>query len=351
MGVTRDIVRGASPQLSVDALASPKQPLADTEPCETANTSPPQNLTEKSQTIVAYVKEWEQLVARNRFEESEMLLRHREQEARFFLQLSCPRPGPRSETVSPQPASEEHSVNPSFGNSTGETIIVDLGSESEDEHEEPTGEETSVMAENTPQSKQPIKNNNQDSINTNASFAEESYYTRRPRHEGGWWSVSEQTWKILSHAEKQKASDIGWAMETDAGMNPAFPCTHCRQLGLECRISAQPAVLLNGSTRQRCCTYCFANALRCYLLDSPDQEDTTSVLPAIQISDARAKLKRARVSSPVSQPADVKEEEDSTENTRTSVDQGPVRGSTAVAHSRSSNSKKLRRISIDLSGD
>ncbi|KAL1646524.1 hypothetical protein SLS58_003110 [Diplodia intermedia] len=253
-------------------------PVAQLQQCEAADTSQAPQLSAQNVqhnhcqdlSFAEAVEEYNKLVAQNRIEEHELVLRHLH-------------PQPEPEVLSTDTIEKKgHSDKPMSKNLAQKTIIIDLGSESEDEVDEPTGG-VSNKTNNTPQHVQPIesgskstpaakpKNGPDDATNPGKR------YVRRPRRRGQWWSVSLEDWERLSEREKQKRSEI----------------------------------------------------------------------PA-----ARPSLKRARPSSPALQATDMKKEPDGPQREDYKDNMTvPTRSSTAVTHSRSSNNKKLRRISIDLTED
>lgn len=257
MDINRNNTSGGLPQLGKMPVLPSTAECGPTamELCEAANprNSTSQHLTLTDQSLVTFADEYQQLVERNRVEELELFSRHRKEEAQCYERIHHLRQNIKDETACAQP------------NLTApETVIVDLGSDSEEEGE-PAGKAIS------PQQAVPIRSGSQDKPAIDSSEIRarpQKYYIRRPESKGTPWSCSEEKWKGLPAQRKKTLSNVGWVMEMDAGKNASPACRYCEKFGYECRVLANPWIGKDGVTHPRCCTYCFLDSITCSLLVS-----------------------------------------------------------------------------------
>ncbi|KAF9640963.1 hypothetical protein BFW01_g12769 [Lasiodiplodia theobromae] len=311
--------------------------------CEAAN---PQNstsqhhvLTLADQSLVTAADEYQQLVERNRAEELDLFSRHRKEEAQCYERIHL-RQNTHDACAQPKP------------NLTApETVIIDLGSDSEEEYE-PAEKAIS------PQHALPAIDRSE--------IRAKKYYIRRPQSEGTPWSCSEEKWEGMPAKRKETLSNVGWVMETDAGKNVSPACRYCEKFGYECRVLAKPLIGKDGVTQPRCCTYCFLDSIRCSLLDRPiPQRDVPDLeMPDVEMSDVHTPLKPggsgsrgnsiSELTTLLSTPIDGGSAElqtltDMFKKEEPEMEPVQKRSPTAITNSRSSNAKKLRRVSfIDL---
>lgn len=246
MDINRNNTSGGLPQLGKMPVSPSTAECGPTamELCEAAN---PRNSTSQHLT---FVDEYQQLVERNRIEELDLFSRHRKEEAQCYERIHHLRQdtNTQDETACAQP-------KPNLNLTAPETVIVDLGSDSEEE-DEPAGKAIS------PQHALPAIDSSE------IRARPQKYYIRRPESKGKPWSCSEGKWEGLPAQRKKMLSNVGWVMETDAGKNVSPACRYCEKFGYECRVLAKPLIGKDGVAHPRCCTYCFLDSISCSLLVS-----------------------------------------------------------------------------------